>query len=151
MLAGGATRTLESMAAYTLHLARGRLQTTGMREARRKVATATRKTLARSAILCPVDTGLLRASGKMNLGQRGSTVVGEVAYTAEYAAAVHNGRRALTIRPRRPGGRLRFRVGGRIVYARRVHQKARAARPFLTTALREVSAQEGFRFTNLMR
>lgn len=145
-----ATRTLNIMA--TLHLARARLQATGMKEARRKVATATRKTLARSAILCPVDTGLLRASGGMTpVVSRGTTVEAQVRYTAEYAAAVHNGRRALTIRPRRPGGRLRFRVGGRIVYARRVHQKARAARPFLTTALREVAAQEGFRFTNLMR
>lgn len=144
-----ATRRLKIMA--TLHLATGRLQATGMKVARTKVATATRKTLNRSAILCPVETGLLRASGKMNVGQQGSTVVGEVAYTAEYAAAVHNGRRALTIRPKRAGGRLRFKVGGRTVYARVVHQKARAARPFLTTALKEVSAQEGFRYTNLMR
>lgn len=145
----GATRRLKIMA--TLHLAAGRLQATGMKEARRLVGRATRKTLARSTILCPVDTGLLRASGKMSLGQRGNTVVGEVAYTAEYAAAVHNGRRALTIRPKRPGGRLRFQVGGRTVYARRVHQQARAARPFLTTALQEVARQEGFRYTNLMR
>lgn len=122
------------------------MQAVGMRTARQAVTRVTRKTLNRSAVLCPVDTGLLRASGKMSVGQRGNTVVGEVAYTANYAAAVHNGRRAVTIRPksRDPRARLRFKVGGRWVYAREVHQPARAARPFLTSALREVSAAEGF-------
>lgn len=131
-----------------LHLARAKMQALGMAEARKKVTRATRQTLNRSAILCPVDMELLRATGKKNVGARGSMVVGEVAYTAEYAAAVHNGRRALTIRPRpgRRNARLRFKVGGRIVYARAVHQKARAARPFLTTALKEVAAREGFRY-----
>lgn len=135
------------MANKLVYLAAGRLQALGMGEARKKVTSATRKTLNRSAVLCPVDTGLLRSTGKMQVGARGSTVRGEVEYTAEYAAAVHNGRRALTIKPKRAGGRLKFKVGGKTVYARQVHQKARAARPFLTTALREVAAQEGFRYT----
>jgi hypothetical protein len=95
-----------------------------------------------------VDNGLLRASGKLDLAQdRGSVVVGGVTYTAEYAAAVHEGRRALTIRAKRPGGRLKFTVDGRTVYARLVHQPARAGRPYLAQALREVAAQEGFTVT----
>jgi hypothetical protein len=100
--------------------------------------------LNRSQALCPVDTGNLRATGQSNVTTAGLVVVGEVVYTADYAAAVHNGRRALTIRSTRPGGMLRFTVGGRTVYARQVHQPARAGRPFLATALREVAAQEGF-------
>ena len=144
-----ASPRLKSMA--TLHLARGRLQATGMAEAQRKVARATRQTLNRSTVLCPVDTGRLRASGEMKVGRQGATVVGEVAYTAEYAAAVHNGRRALTIRPTRPGGKLRFVVNGRTIYASVVHQPARRARPFLTTALQEVAAREGFHYTQTMR
>jgi hypothetical protein len=133
--------------ANRLYLARAELHGVGMAEARKRVARVTRRTLNRSAVLAPVDTGHLRSTGQMRLGVRGSTVVGEVEYTAEYAAAVHNGRRALTIRPTRTGGRLKFQVGGKTVYAKVVHQKARAARPFLTTALREVAAQEGFRYT----
>jgi len=129
-----------------LYLARARLQATGMTAARKIVTRATVKTDNRSAVLCPVDTGLLRSSRKINIGATGATVTGEVAYTAEYAAAVHNGRRALTIRARRPGGVLKFKIGSRTVYAREVRQPARPGRPFLTTALREVSAQEGLTY-----
>lgn len=133
--------------ANTLRIDRAQLQAVGMREARTRVARVTRRTLNRSAILCPVDTGYLRATGKAAIGTRGAIVVGEVEYTADYAAAVHNGRRALTIRPKRPGGRLRFQVDGRTVYAREVRQPARPARPFLADALREVAGAEGFRVT----
>lgn len=135
------------MANRLIYLSSAQLQGVGITEARKKVARAIRRTLNRSAVLVPVDTGYLRATGHMQLGARGATVRGVVEYTAEYAAAVHNGRRALTIRPTRPGGRLRFQVGGQMVYARVVRQQARPARPYLTTALREVAAQEGFRYT----
>lgn len=134
--------------ANRLYLSRAELHGIGMQEARKRVARATRRTLNRSAILVPVDTGYLRATGHMRLGQRGPLVRGEVEYTARYAAAVHEGRRALTIRSRPGGPLLRFRGrNGQWVYAREVHQKARRARPYLSTALREVAAQEGFAYT----
>jgi hypothetical protein len=115
-----------------------------MDEARKAVNRVIRRTFTRSQILAPVDTGNLRASGRMDLGKdRGALVIGGVSYTANYAAAVHEGRRALTIRAKGTG-RLRFVVDGRVVYARQVHQPVRAGRPFLSTALREVAAQEGF-------
>jgi hypothetical protein len=129
---------------HTLHIDTAALNGEGMNVARRAVTKVVRRTLNRSAVLAPVDTGYLRATGKMNVGERGLVVVGEVEYTANYAAAVHEGRRALTIRAR-GGGRLKFVVDGRTVYARQVHQPARAGRPFLRTALQEVAAQEGFR------
>lgn len=111
------------------------------------VGRVVRQTLNRSAALCPVDNGPLRASGSMSPATpSGSEVVGAVEYTADYALAVHNGRRAITIVPRN-GKFLRFEVGGRVVYARSVHQPARAGRPFLTDALEEVAGAEGFDVT----
>jgi len=137
----------DGMAAHTLRLDRPRLQGVGMDEARRRVNRVVRRTYARSQILCPVDNGTLRASGQPELGNdRGALVIGGVIYTADYAAAVHNGRRALTIRAK-GNGRLKFTIDGRTVYARSVRQPARAGRPFLAQALREVAAQEGFAVT----
>lgn len=138
------------MARHTLHLDKSALNAEGLRLARKKVNRVTRRTLNRSSVLVPVDNGPLRASGRAEPATtRGLVVVGAVVYDMEYAAAVHNGRRALTIRAKtRADGRqgmLRFTVNGRVVYAREVHQKARAGRPYLATALREVAAEEGFR------
>jgi len=132
------------MVAHSLKLNRAQLHAVGMDEARRRVTRVVRRTLNRSAVLCPVDTGNLRASGKMSVGDRASSVVGEVVYTADYAAAVHEGRRALTIQAK-GNGRLRFVIGGQVIYARSVRQPARAGRPFLANALREVATAEGFR------
>jgi len=130
------------MVRHTLRIDRPALQGVGMNGARKIVSRVTRRTFNRSQVLCPVDTGNLRASGGMKLGDRGASVVGQVEYTARYAAAVHEGRRALTIRAK-GGGYLRFVVDGRVVFARQVRQPARAGRPFLRTALFEVAAQEG--------
>lgn len=136
------------MVAHSLRINRAAMNGAGMDEARKAVNRVVRRTFTRSQVLVPVDKGNLRASGKLDLGSdRGLLVIGSVTYTTEYAAAVHNGRRALTIRPKRAGGRLKFTVGGRTVYARQVHQPARAGRPYLSQALREVAGQEGFSVT----
>lgn len=140
------------MVAHSLRINRAALHGEGMDAGRKAVNRVVRRTYTRSQVLVPVDNGPLRASGRPDLAtDRGSLVIGSVTYTAEYAAAVHDGRRALTIRakPRRDGrpGRLKFTVGGRTVYARQVHQPARAGRPYLSQALREVAAQEGFTVT----
>lgn len=135
------------MAAHTLRINRATLNGVGVDEARKAVNRVVRRTFTRSQVLAPVDTGNLRASGRMDLGRdRGLLVIGGVEYTANYAAAVHEGRRALTIRAK-GNGRLKFTVDGRTVYARQVHQPARAGRPYLAQALREVAAQEGFAVT----
>lgn len=114
-----------------------------MDEARRKVRRVVRRTDTRSAVLVPVDTGNLRASRRSSVREAGAMVLGSVGYYARYAAAVHNGRRALTIKAK-GGGRLKFVVDGRTVYAREVHQPARRGRPYLARALREVATAEGF-------
>lgn len=135
------------MVAHTLRLNRPVLTGVGMEGGRKAVNRVVRRTFTRSQVLAPVDTGLLRASGRLDLGKdRGMLVIGGVEYTARYAAAVHEGRRALTIRAR-GNGMLKFTVGGRVVYARSVRQPARAGRPFLAQALREVAPQEGFSVT----
>lgn len=131
------------MARVTLNLDQAALHQVGMERARMLVNKITRQTLNRSAVLCPVDTGRLRASGSMRIAERGSAVVGQVEYTADYAAAVHNGTRPHVIVPRR-GRYLRFQVGDRTVYARRVQHPGTPARPYLATALREVAGRAGF-------
>jgi hypothetical protein len=132
------------VAAHTLRVNRARLQGVGQDEARKRVNRVVRRTFNRSQVLCPVDDGPLRASGSPDYARvRGALVVGGVTYKAKYAAAVHNGRRALTIRAK-GGGTLRFTVNGQVVFAKVVHQPARAPRPFLSTALREVATAAGF-------
>lgn len=131
------------MAGVSLNLNQAALHRVGMERARMLVNKITRQTLNRSAVLCPVDTGRLRASGSMRIAERGSAVVGQVEYTANYAAAVHNGTRPHIIVPRR-GRYLRFQVGGRTVYARRVQHPGTPARPYLATALVEVAGRAGF-------
>lgn len=131
------------MARASLNLDQAALHRVGMERARMLVNKITRQTLNRSAVLCPVDTGRLRASGSMRIAERGSAVVGQVEYTADYAAAVHNGTRPHVIVPRR-GRYLRFQVGDRTVYARRVNHPGTPARPYLATALREVAGRAGF-------
>lgn len=131
------------MATYKLRLNRAALNNQGVQTAQRAVTRVTRGTFNRSQVLCPVDTGNLRATGQYNVQTAGLMVNGEVKYTARYAAAVHEGRRALTIRAK-GNGRLRFVIDGRVVFARSVRQPARAGRPFLRTALVEVATREGF-------
>lgn len=133
------------MARHKLYLDKAKLQGMGMDLARKKVRRVVRGTFNRSQILVPVDNGILRGSGRqIPARDAGAVVTGGVIYDAEYAAAVHNGRRALTIRAK-GNGRLKFSIDGRTVYAREVHQPARKGRPYLARALREVATPEGFR------
>lgn len=122
----------------------GRATITARRLVRPQIVRTTRRTLNVSAVKVPVDTGNLRSTRDMSIKSGPRAVTGEVVYRAKYAAAVHNGRKALTIRSTRANGRLRFVVDGRVVFAREVHQPARPGNPFLTDALREVGAADGF-------
>lgn len=132
------------MAGHKLRLDKAQLQGMGMDLARTKVRRVVRGTDNRSAVYVPVQHGYLRGSRRQIPARDvGATVVGGVVYDAEYAAAVHNGRRALTIRAK-GNGRLKFTIDGRTIYAREVHQKARKGRPYLARALREVAVPEGF-------
>lgn len=103
--------------------------------------------LNRSKILCPVDTGRLRASLRGNLSR---TWTLRPQYTistdVEYATMVHDGTRPHTIRPRNAQV-LRFVVDGRVVFARVVHHPGTRARPFIQRAVEETIVGRGYRVT----
>lgn len=101
----------------------------------------------RAKVLCPVDTGRLRASirgqAQRTWTLRPQFVVGS---DVDYAEYVHDGTRPHVIRPRTARA-LRFTVGGQVVYARVVNHPGTRAKPFLDRALREVTAGRGYRIT----
>lgn len=93
-----------------------------------------------------MDTGRLRASIKADppriFSLRGSVTVGS---NVEYAGYVNDGTGPHVIRPRTKQF-LKFKVGGRTVYAKVVNHPGTRANPFLDRALREVAAQRGYTF-----
>lgn len=112
---------------------------------RQELTNAGRQVVNRAKVLAPVDTGRLRASIQGRLGRTWTLRPQFTVFTnVEYAQMVHDGTRPHIIRPRRPGGVLRFQVGGQVVYARVVHHPGTRARPFLDRALREVTAGRGY-------
>jgi hypothetical protein len=104
----------------------------------------------------PVLSGDLKKSLQVEKIGGGKAAISSV---LPYARAVHDGRRALTIYPnvaRNPPlgkrkhsdkrrARLKFKVGGKTVFARKVHQKARKPNPFLRRAAKKMS-DEGYDF-----
>lgn len=84
-----------------------------------------------------------RAPGSMKQGIRvsiergpGGEFRGRVTSTHPATIFVVNYTRPHMIFPRRPGGVLRFTVGGRVVYARFVNHPGTKAQPFLQEAIR---------------
>lgn len=101
----------------------------------------------RAKILCPVDTGRLRASIQGDLRRTWTLRPQFTVFTnVDYAPMVHDGTRPHVIRPVRARV-LRFTVGGRVVYAKVVHHPGTRARPFLDRAVREMTAGRGYRIT----
>jgi len=97
----------------------------------------------RAIVKCPVDNGRLKSMHRTRLTQSARSVRGVVRNGTKYAAAVHDGRRSITIVPKRKKY-LRFEVDGRVVFTKRVRQKARRPRPWLHDAGAEASAQLGW-------
>ncbi len=97
----------------------------------------------------PFLTGDLRKSIQTDLIGFGTASIGS---NLSYARAVHDGRPAITIKPnlsknpRNPKkARLRFQVGGKVVFAKSVKQPARKGKPFLRDAAKEMD-DEGYDF-----
>lgn len=89
------------------------------------------------------EEAIRRAPGSMKQGIRvsiergpGGEFRGRVTSTHPATIFVVNSTRPHRIYPRRPGGVLRFTVGGRVVYARYVDHPGTRAQPFLQEALR---------------
>lgn len=129
-----------------IRLDRAELSRTIRGASRNELETAARQVMNRAKILAPVDTGRLRASIRIESRR---TALLRSRYTigsdVSYAQMVHDGTRPHTIRPKRAQA-LRFRIGGRVVFAKVVHHPGTRPRPFLDKALREVSASRGYSF-----
>jgi hypothetical protein len=113
---------------------------------RRLVTNTTRKIYNQASVNCPVDTGNLRGQHYMRTSETATRVRGQVGNTAKYAAAVHNGTVAHTIRARRRKA-LRFSGADGVIHARSVRHPGSPARPWLARAAQQVALQEGHRWT----
>lgn len=131
-----------------VRLDRAQLTRTIRGASRRELETVARQVMNRAKVLAPVDTGRLRASirieSRRTLTLRSVYTIGS---DVEYAQMVHDGTRPHIIRPRQAQA-LRFRIGGRIVYAKVVHHPGTRARPFLDRAVREIAGGRGYDIRN---
>lgn len=107
------------------------------------VVKTTLKVFNRARVMTPVDTGNLRASHQFKIKQAETSITGEVFTKVKYALAVHEGRRALTIFPKKKQA-LAFRWHGQPMVRKYVTQPARRGKPWLRDALREVATSEGY-------
>jgi HK97 gp10 family phage protein len=98
---------------------------------------------ARAKVLAPVDTGRLRASIKIQrkLTFRGPTYT--VYTNVKYAPYVEQGTRPHVIRPKTKKA-LKFKMGGRTVFATVVNHPGTRPQPFLGRAVREVGIRNGY-------
>lgn len=114
----------------------------------RELENTGRRVVNRAKILCPVDTGRLRASIK---GRPSRTWTLRPQFTVstnvDYAEMVQNGTRPHIIRPRTKQA-LKFNIGGQVVFAKVVHHPGTRARPFLDRALREETADRNYRISS---
>jgi hypothetical protein len=115
----------------------------------RFIRSSLRKVRTRAVLRCPVRTGNLRNSIREELVVHGDHIDGTVGTDVAYARWVHDGTGPYTIRPRRPGGVLRFEAGGEVVFATHVRHPGIRAQPFLRQALDEVAEPLGFRIRRL--
>lgn len=80
--------------------------------------------------------GSMGATVRAEIRSAGRDFEGVIKVSHPAAIYVLNGTRPHRISPRRPGGVLRFTVGGRVVYAKYVNHPGTKAQPFLQEALR---------------
>jgi hypothetical protein len=131
-----------------VRLDRGQLTRVIQGEARRTLRLRAPQVLNRAKILAPVDTGRLRASGRIEYSSFFSfRPKATIVFDTDYSAFVNDGTRPHIIRPKNAKV-LRFNVGGRVVYAKVVHHPGTRPRPFLDRALREVVRPRGWDVTN---
>lgn len=114
---------------------------------RQRVSRVTRETANLAKARAPRDTGRLANSIGTSIRETPNKVRGLVGTRVKYARIIHDGARAHKIRPRRPGGMLKFywpRVG-KVVFLRSVNHPGVGATPFLTSSLLNVAPAQGFK------
>jgi len=101
----------------------------------------------------PFLKGDLRKSIVLHYEGQGKTTIGS---NLPYARAVHDGRPAITITPNinknPPRGyrkhknpnraTLKFTIGGKVIFAKKVHQKKRKGKPFIKNAITEMKQND---------
>jgi phage gpG-like protein len=122
---------------------RASVRAASVRAAAQEMQIGARMVQNRAKILAPVDTGRLRASISKDVNSLSFKVFSNV----EYAGYVNDGTRPHVIRPRHKQA-LRFRVGGRTVFAKEVHHPGTRAKPYLDRALQEVARQRGWNLSS---
>lgn len=83
-----------------------------------------------------VRTGKLRRALYFRQGLRGRVQYVQVGADVKYARTHHDGTDPHVIRPRVEGRLLRFNVGGRVVYAKKVNHPGNKPNPYLTVPMR---------------
>jgi hypothetical protein len=111
-----------------------------------EVTNLCRKIQNQATIDCPVDNGRLRSGHHMGVKVLQTKVKGRVYNDTSYAAAVHDGTRAYTIRARKKKA-LRFEAGGTVIFRKAVKHPATKGRPWLRDAAERVAQREGWEFT----
>ena len=128
---------------FTLRIDARQLETQVQPFLRSRLASLTRRIANQARQDVPVLTGNLGRSIREDeiVAAGPLKLEGGVTAHADYAAAVHEGSRPHVIVPRRASV-LRFEVGGRTVFARRVQHPGTKPRPFLRNAAERIIAQE---------
>lgn len=112
----------------------GLLSTEVRKMAQREVLRSVLNIQAGAKRRAPVDTGRLRNSITFELAPDGLSAT--IGTNVEYAPAVEFGSKPHVIRPRNKRV-LRFKVGGKFVFARAVNHPGGPAQPFLFPAFEE--------------
>lgn len=119
-----------------------------VRAATRTVEKVVRETeaLAKLAARGPYSTGRLAASIHSSVSVHGRTVVGEVRSSDRRADMIHDGTVPHVIRPRRPGGMLRFywRKVGHTVTLPKVNHPGMEGKRFLAEPMERVGRRNRF-------
>lgn len=113
------------------------------RFARRDTQKVADQIIATAQRLAPVDTGRYRAGFAKRQVTTLRGVGWQVYNPVEYAPYIEEGTKPHIIRPRKAKA-LRFKIGGRIVFAQIVHHPGTKAQHILSKATRQVGAAAGY-------
>jgi hypothetical protein len=128
---------------------RAQIEATARAAGLRLVSPAVRTTTNLAKARVPRDTGRTANSIGSDIRTTRNAVIGKVGSRAKTAMWLHRGTPAHVIRPKRPGGRLRFyweRVGQVVVFTK-VNHPGIGGTPYLTSSMRDACRPLGFKVT----
>jgi hypothetical protein len=127
----------------TIRLDPSRVRAELNRLARGNVSDVADQVVARAKALAPVETGRLRASIRKTPAFSSRGPLFRVEATVDYAQYVENDTRPHVIKARNAKV-LRFKVGGRVVYAKLVHHPGTKGQHFMAKAVQQVGIRNGY-------